>query len=101
MVRGISCGEIMLKLCNYNITCTLTSITTTLFFVAIVDTLQTAMSGRGLVPLILAAALGIANGQWSKDICYYSFQVDIDVLGYVVFNPAFQEREAEKIRQQQ
>ncbi len=35
------------------------------------------MSGRGLVPVILAVGLGIANGQWSKDICYHPFRVDI------------------------
>ncbi|KAF7507566.1 hypothetical protein GJ744_010357 [Endocarpon pusillum] len=40
------------------------------------------MNGRGLVPVALAVGLGIVNG-------------------YVVFNPAFQDLEAEKIRKQQ
>ncbi|ERF75731.1 hypothetical protein EPUS_01561 [Endocarpon pusillum Z07020] len=40
------------------------------------------MNGRGLVPVALAVGLGIVNG-------------------YVVFNPAFQDLEAEKLRKQQ
>jgi hypothetical protein len=59
------------------------------------------MSGRGLVPLILAVGFGIANGE--KYLQHYSQfdEVDTNNPGYVVFNPAFQEREAEKIRKEQ
>lgn len=58
------------------------------------------MSVRGLVPVALAVGLGIANGERDKEHLYPLDETDTENLGYVIFNPAFQQREVEKIRQQ-
>ncbi len=58
------------------------------------------MSARGLIPVVLAVGFGIANGQSRTNTSLGLHQTDTIYVGYVVFNPAFQEREVEKMHKQ-